>query len=473
MAEGGGSDSDENPFSFKNFVQSKDDNKPKSLRKEKIDVLSNDSNLPDISVSSTRKEKKGQEKGKQNKKTKDQNPFSFKKFLESSSDKSSSKKTVRSARDSSHKSSDYSTVLPDFVQDHSTDRLHSSSRESSTPLYGLSGGQRSRSSAVNDLPDFDLNAGQISSNSPVNDLPEFVSENDTRHIERVFPDVGLPSDDVRHIRTNSDAVELPDFALSCVGNTRSGSFHSDTNGAVSDPDDVDFSLVQSSAGAKIKPSDRPGSSQALPDFLSDGVHKNTEHFSDGDFISHSSDNTIRNGHLNQDDFSSLAQENRRLREEVSRLQRELDQANREIEAETLRKHKMVKDMEVIQKKEAEETAALERMVQQVEANLSTTTQRAVAAENTVTKLQSEVKSLQNQVSRLRSENEALQAGDHGMADLKERTTYASQQLSSAATVAEQNLKQLLSGVENLKILAQVLGTIDKLSEQKEDSDGKT
>ena len=40
--------------------------------------------------------------------------------------------------------------------------------------------------------------------------------------------------------------------------------------------------------------------------------------------------------------------------------------------ETQRCHKMKQDMELLQKKEAEDTAALERVVQQVEANLITT-----------------------------------------------------------------------------------------------------
>lgn len=51
------------------------------------------------------------------------------------------------------------------------------------------------------------------------------------------------------------------------------------------------------------------------------------------------------------------------------------EARREAVLETQRCHKMKKDMEILQKKEAEDTAALEEMIQQVEANLTTTTVR--------------------------------------------------------------------------------------------------
>lgn len=58
----------------------------------------------------------------------------------------------------------------------------------------------------------------------------------------------------------------------------------------------------------------------------------------------------------------------------------------------------------------------------------------------VTKLKQEVKTLQSQVKVLTAENEALQSGDKGLSDIRERTKYASQQLAAAAVTAETNLR---------------------------------
>ena len=66
--------------------------------------------------------------------------------------------------------------------------------------------------------------------------------------------------------------------------------------------------------------------------------------------------------------------------------------------------------------------------------------RAVQAETLVAKLKQDVKALQGQVQALAAENEALVSGDRGLADIRERTKYASEQLASAAVTAENNLK---------------------------------
>lgn len=58
----------------------------------------------------------------------------------------------------------------------------------------------------------------------------------------------------------------------------------------------------------------------------------------------------------------------------------------------------------------------------------------------VNKLKQEVKSLQAKVKSLLAEIEVLKTGDHGLSDIRERTKYASEQLVSAASTAEQNLK---------------------------------
>lgn len=90
--------------------------------------------------------------------------------------------------------------------------------------------------------------------------------------------------------------------------------------------------------------------------------------------------------------------------------------------------------------------------------------RAVKAENSGSRLQAEVKSLQSRLASVQAENDVLRSGDHGLSDIRQRTTHVSQQLTTAATAAELNLKQLLQGVENLRLFSQILSSVDKITE---------
>ena len=66
------------------------------------------------------------------------------------------------------------------------------------------------------------------------------------------------------------------------------------------------------------------------------------------------------------------------------------------------------------------------------------------AETLASKLKQEVKVLQGQVKALTAENQVLQSGDKGLADIRERTKYAAEQLATAAVTAESNLKSVNS-----------------------------
>lgn len=273
---------------------------------------------------------------------------------------------------------------------------------------------------------------------------------------RITPDLAtdLPDFVQDHFSEQAQDLNLPDFAVSSHLNNTNLSSHSHNNEVSSD-----------SANGENHTDNEPvvmatGGTSSLPDFLSDGILKN-------DCELHS-ENRISTFEVNGDYELEL----RRMREENSVLRKQLEEARKEALTESQRCHKMKKNMEDIQKKEAEENTALENMVQQIEANLTTTTQRAVQAENTVSKLQTEVKGLQKQLTSLRSENELLRSGDHGLAEIRERTKYSSEQLMSAANTAEQNLKQLLQGVDQMKMLAQVLSSIDKITEEKSDEQSK-
>ncbi|XP_069112802.1 endosome-associated-trafficking regulator 1-like [Argopecten irradians] len=429
MAEGGGEE--ENPFSFKKFVSKTDKKERKDTEEEKesnnddFDVES----LPDISRSSQIKEKTSvvkedrEQSAKPKKKGGDENPFSFKRFLESSSNTNGARPKSVSNRAStsppaprhvdgspslSRNTPDFASDLPDFVQDHFSDL------------------ERERLGARDlELPDFTLN--------------QFSNSGDG--LGDVVPPSHLLGGGNRS-RTSSHGRVTPQGEGVMDGGN-------------------DLVLDRSSQVPT-----------SLPDFLSDGV------FNSSDSIHNSEDTAYHPSSCNSHGVSSVREgiasleingdfelELRRYREENNLLRQQLAEARQEAVMETQRCHKMKKDMEILQKKEAEDTAALERMVQQVEANLTITTQRAVKAENTVSRLQAEVKTLQSKLTTMRAENEILRSGDRGLADIRQRTSHVSQQLSTAASAAEQNVRQLLQGVESLRQFSQILSSVEKITEE--------
>ncbi|XP_035828631.1 endosome-associated-trafficking regulator 1 isoform X2 [Aplysia californica] len=206
----------------------------------------------------------------------------------------------------------------------------------------------------------------------------------------------------------------------------------------------------------------------LPDFLSDMAALNAGSKSSSSLQKERGRSTDQNEDL-LSQIRIMQEENDRLRSELTREKQRCSEKNQKLSQLKI-------DLERQKKKEAEETAVMERAVQQVEENLVTTTTRAVQAEASAAKLKQEVKSLQNQVQSLTVEVEALKSGDAGLADLRERTKYSAEQLSFAAVTAEKNLKELMSGVEKLKLVSLVLSSLEKVSEvppeQSREQEGK-
>ncbi|XP_046585148.1 endosome-associated-trafficking regulator 1-like isoform X2 [Haliotis rubra] len=402
MAEGGGEDS-ENPFSFKKFVKKKDQTYSLSDEDKDKDDTEDMFLLPDVSAL----KKKGkaalifedEPQAAPTKKSSDENPFSFKKFL-SGPQTSARPKSGASPR-SRNNAPDFASDLPDFVQDHFLDESQ-------------------------------IKKERIARN-PDLDLPDFAL---TSNIEENVSASGQNSGD------------LPDIGGSGIEN---GDHHSDNSDEES---------------TRNRPT-MPSSISSLPDFLSDGAVNNTELFN-----GHSGGGTEASVHSTQRgvrDVSSLEVhgdlelENRRLREENQKLKTIVEDTKKLAVKESERVSELLKQMERQQKKEAEETAVMERAVQQVEANLVTTTQRAVKAENTVAKLRQEVKTLQNKISALQTDRDSSNAED-GLSAILERTKYSSDQLASAADTGEQAIKQLMTGVDKLRLLSQVLASIDKITD---------
>ncbi|XP_067652351.1 endosome-associated-trafficking regulator 1-like [Haliotis asinina] len=406
MAEGGGDDS-ENPFSFKKFVKKKDQTYSLSDEDKDKDDTEDMFLLPDVS---TRKKKgkaalilEDEPQAPPTKKNSDENPFSFKKFL-SGPQTSARPKSGTSPR-SRNNAPDFASDLPDFVQDHFLDES------------------------------------------------QIKKERKTRNADLDLPDFALTSNIEENVSASGQNISQPPYNsgdLPYVGGSgkENGDHHSNNS---------DEELTRN------RPT-MPSSISSLPDFLSDGAVNNTELFN-----GHSGGVTEAPTQRGVRDVSSLEVhgdlelENRRLREENQKLKKTVEDTKKLAMKESERVSELLKQMERQQKKEAEETAVMERAVHQVEANLVTTTQRAVKAENTVAKLRQEVKTLQNKVSALQTDRDSSSTDD-GLSAILERTKYASDQLATAADTGERTIRQLMTGVDKLRLLSQVLASIDKITD---------
>ncbi|KAL8603955.1 hypothetical protein ACOMHN_038999 [Nucella lapillus] len=447
MAEGGGEEDQMNPFSFKTYV------KKKTRQHEEEDVDTDDIFAITGAAASTRKKEKqslvvaeDDEEPAQSVKTKKkgnkENPFSFKKFLGQSGPKdnqpsqrrtpphdvranglvpaslSGSVSSPGASMSSSHSGSgsgssqrgvappDFASHLPDFIQNHFNDEASQHEQER------------------RQLPDFTLQ-GRLSQNSVrERELTSgclFGAGKEDGVAEKEFSDGEEEEGGIPRGRQ----LSLPDFLVdSAVPAAQTAG-----------EDNKVAARAQGGASRSQLPELPPLGDQTGGACAQSGV-----------------DSTSDDAVLRQ-----LQEENRQLKSTLAQMR----QRPRDEEA---RVAGLEKEISRLRKKEAEETAVMERAVQQVEENLVATRTRAVQAETQVSHLRQEVKTLQGQVQGLTAENHALQSGDKGWADIRERTTYASQQLATAAVTAESNLKELLKGVDNLKLLGQVLSSLEKVTD---------
>ncbi|NXX57359.1 SDCG3 protein, partial [Scopus umbretta] len=95
--------------------------------------------------------------------------------------------------------------------------------------------------------------------------------------------------------------------------------------------------------------------------------------------------------------------------------------------------------------------------------------RAVKAENNATKLKQENALLQVQLKNYKTENEALRSGQSAsLAVVKQNADVALQNLLTVITNSRSSIKQLVSGAESLQLVADLLKSIDRISETSED-----
>ncbi|XP_048449322.1 endosome-associated-trafficking regulator 1 [Rhincodon typus] len=158
-------------------------------------------------------------------------------------------------------------------------------------------------------------------------------------------------------------------------------------------------------------------------------------------------------------------EKKKLQEENTRLRKQNKEAKQLVKTHIKRTKRLQEELERRKIKEEKETQALESMVQQVEENLQLMTKRAVKAENTVTKLKQELVLVQTELQQWKSENERLRSEDSlALNSAKSNARLASDYLTKAAQEAESSVKQLLSGTETLRLVSDLLKSIDRISE---------
>ena len=160
--------------------------------------------------------------------------------------------------------------------------------------------------------------------------------------------------------------------------------------------------------------------------------------------------------------AELLMELSKLRAENEELKRNLEKAMTEAQKEKKVNTTLKKKIKNLEKKEAEDTKALADMVQKVEENLVLSATRAATAESTIGKLKQEILSLQVQLAQANPAN-IQRHYEEILGGVREKTAYASQRLMVAAQNADRSVRDLMSGVETLKNIAEVMEFVDRIA----------
>ncbi|XP_014474520.1 PREDICTED: uncharacterized protein LOC106744349 [Dinoponera quadriceps] len=392
--------------------------------------------------------------GQENRERRESNPFSFKVFLKNGTANyhntgarpkvyytPASSPGSHEAKETGVYSSRNPTELPDFVQDHLViEQCYLNHAEPATQQVLLD---------MDNLPDFALNS-----------MEQSRLRNEKRDDSNVLCDLpfdltgmldkSLPRDHSASMHSNH--LDLPTFERCPIG----------TPVHRPEPTDFPFDLpLPNESIPNVDATTRDGETsvhKSLPDFLSDGP--------------------IHNRTTDSEPNPSMAESTeRRLLLENERLRHELDAARRQISEKTDRIRSL--EVELLSRKEIEheETAHLEKAMEQVEDNLKQSTKRAVNAESTVTSLKKEIKALTTEISFLRLENSELRAGIAAAGQSESNATAANmnrtvrrlaRDLFAAASSAEVSLRQLMSGVDNLRVLASTLENVDRIEDWTKD-----
>jgi len=157
----------------------------------------------------------------------------------------------------------------------------------------------------------------------------------------------------------------------------------------------------------------------------------------------------------------LEEENKMLQQNIKQLEKDL--VNQQ---ESSRKwiDKLEDELRTTRKREQEETATLENVVQMVEENLRKTTQRALEAEANVSKLKDEIKFLREETITRSQHEKIVDDYEFRLDSIREKSRDVAKFMHTAANKSEPLLKQLLSGVASLHVYAEQFENIDKIAD---------
>ncbi|XP_074150201.1 endosome-associated-trafficking regulator 1 isoform X2 [Sminthopsis crassicaudata] len=157
---------------------------------------------------------------------------------------------------------------------------------------------------------------------------------------------------------------------------------------------------------------------------------------------------VRGEYLGDRHFRSLQISYEALREENIKLRRKINEIQNFSESQTEMVRTLERKLEAKMMKEESDYHDLESVVQQVEQNLELMTA---------------------QLTNYKRDNEALRSGQcANLTVVKQNTDVALQNLRVVMNNAHSSIKQLLSGAETLNLVAEILKSIDRISEIKEE-----
>ncbi|XP_031571059.1 endosome-associated-trafficking regulator 1-like isoform X3 [Actinia tenebrosa] len=160
----------------------------------------------------------------------------------------------------------------------------------------------------------------------------------------------------------------------------------------------------------------------------------------------------------------IIEELNQLREDNKRLLKEVEDMTSSRDSERKKVLALQKKLTMIEKREADETAALENMVHLVEQNLELTTKRALKAEAQVNKLKEELKTYKTESVPMQTYQQLVDTHHSTLNAIKAKSRSASDEMVIAARRAEQALRDLYSGVDTLRIVSSELNYIDRITE---------
>ena len=168
-----------------------------------------------------------------------------------------------------------------------------------------------------------------------------------------------------------------------------------------------------------------------------------------------------------DDVFTSSSNQSKTKSEIDSFKTELNEARQLLEKKDKRIAHLEKEISFLQKKEKEETSALEEVIHKVEENLKLSTERTLQAEKVNATLTEKIQHQQIQLQQLQTENVAMKNQLDGL-QYKETMKYVSDQLKVAANGAKLSLNQMLDGVSHLHQLSELLKPAD-ITEVKSDS----